>query len=408
MTRPHNDQGVSVIIGTLLLILITVTAAAALALMVSQMQKTEMTQQSHLAAVKAENVQFSSVSFQNDPNVWNQTPYPNNITNSGNWSSVTLHLVNLNTEDVDIVAIAVSISGSSNAQYVSNITVINATLNGQPLQQTYNQSSLGTFNLDIPGTQSREIQINFTNGFPNSPLFISTQGQVKIVIMTSLNNFFEQTYKSPNPVVQSSIATENLGELQRDVLVLDGSQSTSDNTISAWSWNIEDASQTLPQGNCNDINNFTSSIPQQGKIIRYNPESDGPFCVNLTVADNTGMMATSNYISIPKDVQFSPPANIAISYNPPQSVSPAAPNNPQFLTITIMNINGKPVEGAVVNYITEQSQQFGNLTLDNYVGTTDVNGVNSTNINCGIGTIKVDSGQLSPIEVAVRANNTLC
>ena len=106
MTRPHNDQGVSVIIGTLLLILITVTAAAALALMVSQMQKAEMTQQSHLAAVKAESVQFSSVSFQNDPTVWNQTPY--NITNSGNWSSVTLHLVNLNTDDVDIVAIAVS------------------------------------------------------------------------------------------------------------------------------------------------------------------------------------------------------------------------------------------------------------------------------------------------------------
>src|SRR5208283_566254 len=391
MTQPHNDQGVSVIIGTLLLILITVTAAAALALMVSQMQKTEMTQQSHLAAVKAENVQFSSVSFQNDPNVWNQTPYPNNITNSGNWSSVTLHLVNLNTEDVDIVAIAVSSSGSINAQYVSNITVINATLNGQPQQQTYNQSSLGTFNLDIPGTQSQEIQINFTNGFPNSPLFISTQSQIKITIMTSLNNFFEQTYKTPNPVIQSSIATENLGVLQRDVLLLDGSQSTSDNAISTWKWNIEDASQTLPQGNCNDNNNFTSSVTQPGKIIRYNPEGNGPFCVNLTITDNTGMMATSNYISIPVEPQFSPPANMVAPYSPP------------FVNVTIKDINGKPIQGAVVNYIAEQSQQFGNLTLDNYVGTTDSNGMNSTNITCGIGTVKVVSGQLSPIEVEVRA-----
>ncbi len=307
MTRPLNDQGVSVIIGTLLLILITVTAAAALAVMVSQMQKAAMTQQSHLAAVKAENVQFSSVNFQNDPVSWNQTPF--NITNSGNWSSVTLHLVNLNTDDVDIVAIAVSSSGSGNPQYAKNITVINATLNGLPQQQSYNQSSIGTFNLDIPGTQSQEIQINFTDGFPNSPMVIGTHDQVKIMIMTSLNNFFEQTFKPPNPVVQSSIATENLGVLQRDVLVLDGSQSTSDNTISIWNWSIVDASPTGGSCGGNFINpaNYTT-----GKVTRYNPPSDGPFCVNLTVTDNTGMMATSNYISIPADSQFLPPANLRV------------------------------------------------------------------------------------------------
>jgi len=384
MTRPHNDQGVSVIIGTLLLILITVTAAAALALMVSQMQKAEMTQQSHLAAVKAESVQFSSVSFQNDPTVWNQTPY--NITNSGNWSSVTLHLVNLNTDDVDIVAIAVSSSGSSNAQYVSNITVINATLNGQPQQQTYNQSSLGTFNLDIPGTQSQEIQINFTNGFPNSPLFIGTNAQIKIMIMTSLNNFFEQTYKSPNPVIQSSIATENLGELQRDVLVLDGSQSTSDNTINLWNWSIVDASPA--GGNCGGTltnpANYTT-----GKVTRYNPPSIGPFCVNLTVTDNTGMMATSNYISIPADPQFSPPANLY-----------AVPVVPGWVNVTIKDIHGIGVSNLSVNYIVEYNQ-FGDLTLSKYEGMTDPNGNDSVEVMRGNGTIKIVSGQLSPIELAV-------
>ncbi len=52
MTRPLNDKGVSVIIGTLLLILITVTAAAALGLMISQMQKTAANQQEHIAEVK--------------------------------------------------------------------------------------------------------------------------------------------------------------------------------------------------------------------------------------------------------------------------------------------------------------------------------------------------------------------
>ena len=119
--------------------------------------------------------------------------------------------------------------------------------------------------------------------------------------------------------------------------------------------------------------------------------------MNLTVTDNVGMMATSNYISIPADTQFSPPVNIVATYN-----------SPPFVNVTIRDINGNSVQGAVVNYIAEQSQQYGNLTLNDYVGTTDINGMNSTNITCGIGTVKVVSGQLSPIEVAVRAPNTGC
>lgn len=61
MTRPLNDKGVSVIIGTLLLILITVTAAAALALMISQMQKAEMTRQSQIQNVHDEDIVISGL-----------------------------------------------------------------------------------------------------------------------------------------------------------------------------------------------------------------------------------------------------------------------------------------------------------------------------------------------------------
>ena len=42
MIARTGDDGVSVIVGTLLLILITVTAAAGLAIMISQMQKDAM------------------------------------------------------------------------------------------------------------------------------------------------------------------------------------------------------------------------------------------------------------------------------------------------------------------------------------------------------------------------------
>ena len=178
-------------------------------------------------------------------------------------------------------------------------------------------------------------------------------------------------------------------------LVLDGSQSTSDNTISIWNWSIVDASPTGGSCGGNFINpaNYTT-----GKVTRYNPPSDGPFCVNLTVTDNTGMMATSNYISIPADPQFLPPANMAAYFI----------TNPPSVIVTIKDINGNlvPAPGAVVNYIVEQNQQYGNLTLNKYVDTT-VNGISYTNFtSCGptsIGTVKVVSGQLSPIEVGVNS-----
>ena len=54
MTSRKDDSGVSVIVGTLLLILITVTAAAGLAVMISQMQKDAMNRQTHITAVQNE------------------------------------------------------------------------------------------------------------------------------------------------------------------------------------------------------------------------------------------------------------------------------------------------------------------------------------------------------------------
>ena len=134
MTRPLNDQGVSVIIGTLLLILITVTAAAALGLMVSQMQKDAMNRQSHINAVNSENVQLVSVGFSNNVTFWSQPPY--NISNSGNWSSVTLNLLNLNTDDVKIIGIAV------NDQYAHNFTTLSDTPSQSPVP--YNVSNQDT------------------------------------------------------------------------------------------------------------------------------------------------------------------------------------------------------------------------------------------------------------------------
>ena len=89
----HDESGISVIIGTLMLILITITAASGLALMVSGMQKEAMERESHLAAVASENLRIIAI----DP-----------AGNATHWHSVNVTLMNLNTEDSRVTAISLN------------------------------------------------------------------------------------------------------------------------------------------------------------------------------------------------------------------------------------------------------------------------------------------------------------
>ena len=93
---------------------------------------------------------------------------------------------------------------------------------------------------------------------------------------------------------------------------------------------------------------------------------------------------------------FVPPANFNAVFvsNPPAN----------FINVTITDINGKGVNNAVINYILG-SNQFGNLTLDNYVGVTGINGMNSSNVTSGVGSVKVTYGNFAPIEIAVRGSS---
>ena len=125
------------------------------------------------------------------------------------------------------------------------------------------------------------------------------------------------------------------------------------------------------------------------RSVRYNPTGPGPYCANLTVTDDIGMTATSDYISIPADSKFSPAVNFNTVFNPILS----------SLNVTILDINGVGMSDTAVNYIVEVNQ-FGNLTLSNYVGTTDSHGNSSSLVN-GTGTIKIVSGEFSR-EVAVN------
>jgi hypothetical protein len=360
MRTRTGEESVSVIVGTLLLILITVTAAAGLALMVSQMQKDEMNRQSHLNAVKNENITILNVAFENNQSEWY------GVQNSRNWSSVKLTLVNMNTDDVRVVGIAI------NDRYALNFTDKSRT------DSSVSSRNVLSGNLIIPAAKSKDIYIDFVANASDDPSGLIDYSQPQyfdvgnpqnIKVGTSLTNFFETTLKPPNPVYKMSTDSEIFGSGQRDVLVLDGSGSTADNPIVSWTWTIYDRSWGLDlaswtQADEEDLTNWAvHNQTISGKISRtYLNSTDPsgsilspsgiPYYGSLTVTDSTGMKSTiPSYFAIPRDNQFSPPAilNILTPFQTGPLPNPPYTNGQLTnLTAKLTDINYNPVSGAIV------------------------------------------------------------
>jgi hypothetical protein len=411
MRTRTGEESVSVIVGTLLLILITVTAAAGLALMVSQMEKQEMNRQSQINAVKDEMLQISGLSLENDPTFWNQSPY--NVSSSQNWSSVSFNLMNLNTQAASVLGIAI------NNQYTTTLNFTSLPdsfptgycnfMGGNELCIYNNTGNLfdpdvNTTSFAIPAGQSEKVTINLASDNPP----IGTSSQIDIKVITSLTNIFEKTFLPPTPLIIYNTGTTNIGTIQRDSIILDGSQSSSENaTIVSWNWTIMNATETNPAGNCSDLNDLnTVGVPPyfDTKIVHYSPTFSGPFCANLTVKDSNGMVATSAYQLIPQDPQFAPPANFAAQFDPIND----------SITVSIKDIYGNPVNNAVVNYVFNTNPS-GNLTLRNYIGETGIpgTGINSTLVcgngpGNGAGTVNVVYGSFQPFSVLISNSSTTC
>ena len=136
----HDESGVSVIIGTLMLILITIIAASGLALMVSGMQKDAMERESYLAAVESENLRIISI----DP-----------AGNSTHWHSVNAIIMNHNTEDSRVTTI------SLNGMHAMNYRAKDASgdldyYRGYPAGYNFKKRVV------VPAAGSKEICLNFT------------------------------------------------------------------------------------------------------------------------------------------------------------------------------------------------------------------------------------------------------
>ncbi|WOX56593.1 MULTISPECIES: archaellin/type IV pilin N-terminal domain-containing protein [unclassified Methanoculleus] len=361
----ENEEGVSVIVGTLLLILITVTAAVGLAIMISEFQKEDMERQSHIRSVENENLSLPYIDPTNNKTFWKD--YNTTMDYSGNWSTLNLTIQNMNIVDSYVTAISV------NGRYVKNYTY-----NETPYD--LNQSK----RLLIPARKSREVQVNFTSNF-DEPFFVGTGEALNIRVMTSLYNTFERTFQQPTPVVHLAIETENLGFVDRDLLVLDGSDSFDDGAITKWNWTIEDGSRTVPVGSWSDSTNISTSF-LEGRKATARLNSSGPFRVNLTVTDDTGMTGPSGYVFVPANPMFNPAVNLQVTKVP---TAPAGEMN-----ATVRDINGAPVEGVVVNFVRID----GDLNMTRWANTTDEYGNARSTWESGNGTIRVVAAKIPPVD----------
>jgi len=362
----ENEDGVSVIVGTLMLILITVTAAAGLAIMVSEFQKEDMERQSHILSVEHENLSLTHIGLTNNKTFWNE--WNETIDYSGNWTTLDLTILNLNIEDSYVVAISV------NGRYAKNYT--------------YNDVKYSPAKrLLIPARKSREnVQINFTSSF-DEPLFISTGEALDVRVMTSLYNTFERTFEQPTPVVHFTVRTEDLGFVDRDLLVLDGSDSFDDGAVTAWNWTIDDGSKTVPAGNWADPANITTSFAE-GQKATARLDSSGPLRINLTVTDDAGMTSSSQYTYIPANPMFNPATNLQVTVNGNE------------VNATVLDIGGKPVKGVAVNFV-KTYDAYGNLTMSHWSRATDANGVALSTKLDGTGTIRVIAAKIPPVDVVL-------
>lgn len=254
----EDESGLSVIVGTLLLIIVVVGSVSALALMVSEAQKKDIERNSLRIAVESENLKITSLALKTD-----------NLSDE-NWSTIKMNVVNLNTEEARIVGININDRNANN--YTDGV-------------RDYNFQS----QFPVPEGAGRQIILNLiSNSSSNStsplnisftpPLNISRKDPIRVILFTSLANNFERVFLPPVPIIKVNVESEIIANMSQEVLTLDGSDSIDrEGTIINYTWQGDNF--TPGSGQKYMTNNFTS-----------------PFNVTLSVTDSNGMQGSTRWV----------------------------------------------------------------------------------------------------------------
>ena len=342
-----NDKGMSNVVGALMLTLVVIIAAAGFAAMLSQIQREEMKRATHILAVEGEELRIMSI-------------YPEFNETNLRLERLDVSVLNLNSRDSYLTRVSINDEEADN--FTSKI---------EGVIYTHNSS----IKLWIPAKESRLFSVNFTSNY-DPDYTVSIIKPLEITLSTDYDNFFTRVYTPPTPVIRLSIETEDIGVADRDVLILDGSDSFDDGSILGYYWLVSNGT------------NLTYSVT--GKKTRMILNQPGPFYVTLTVVDDTKMIGISENITIPVNKNFNPP----VSMN--TSATSYTAGNP--IDVTVKDINGNFMEGVAVSFIRIN----GDVSFSPAGDVTDSSGMASTTTNVGTsGIIQIRSGKMNPIDVSV-------
>ncbi|MEA3254968.1 MAG: hypothetical protein U9Q22_03930, partial [Candidatus Altiarchaeota archaeon] len=341
------DKGMSNVVGALMLTLVVIIAAAGFAAMLSQIQREEMKRATHISAVEGEELRIMSI-------------YPEFNETNLRLERLDVSVLNLNSRDSYLTRVSINDEEADN--FTSKI---------EGVIYTHNSS----VKLWIPAKESRLFSVNFTSNY-DPDYNISIIKPLEITLSTDYDNFFTRLYTPPTPVIKLLIETEDLGVAERDILVLDGSDSFDDGSILGYHW--------LASNGTYQVHNIT------GKKVRMILNQSGPFYVNLTVVDDTKMIGISENIKIPANKNFNPAVSMEAS-----ATSYAAGD---LIDVTVRDIDGGLVEGVGVSFI----RMSGDVTFSPAGDVTNSSGMASTTTNAGTsGIIQIHSGKMNPLAVSV-------
>ena len=316
----RNKKGISNVIGTMLLVVVVVVAVSGFAVVVSEIQKKESERLGTIAAVESEILKITHI----DP-----------VISGTNLEALDFTLLNLNSRDARIVSVIINDRSAGNFTSTDDY-------NNPDNFNFYNRLTL------LPGT-NKVIHIDFTNESYFNPAYnLSITEPLEITVFTSYANNFKKLFTPPKPVIKTSVETESVGAVERDVLVLDGSDSYDDGSIKSYNWLIRNSIGNITllvsanctndsAGNwsycCNDsyanwtsgpCHNFTDNGTYTvrnisvwnytsgdiihnftGKKEKVILNQSGPFYVSLTVVDDTNMVGVSD-VTIPENMKFNP------------------------------------------------------------------------------------------------------
>ena len=279
MSFYNNENGVSPIIATLMLIMITLIAASGLAMISAHLQEDHADRVGLLTAIDGEKLRIVNIDLA--PAAGTPPQYK-----ELNFINITIH--NLDIKPASILGITI------NDNPVRNYTVKDKT------GRLFNHTN----RLSIPGGRHKIVKINLLNNLTRNETILNNES-IHIEIMTSRVNMFSRVFTPPIVVPMVQMESKIIGfnttiinnttthkPIFQDFLILDASRSfdpDDDGFIISHTWGVWN-NTTEP------IYNFNLS----GRMVRPNlPNNATNVSRSLITKDNTGMVSKSKNITLP-------------------------------------------------------------------------------------------------------------